>query len=70
MSKNKGSPLDYQNAGVYTSSLLDAYTDYKYLWTKIHACKFSWSTVARVPLEVHATSNMKSAQRPLTSSVH
>ncbi|KAI1268737.1 hypothetical protein F5Y18DRAFT_165340 [Xylariaceae sp. FL1019] len=33
--KNKGSPLDYENAGVYTSALLDAYTDYKYLSSAI-----------------------------------
>ncbi|ETS81500.1 hypothetical protein PFICI_06502 [Pestalotiopsis fici W106-1] len=35
VAKNKGSPLDYENAGVYTSALLDAYTDYKYLYTSI-----------------------------------
>ncbi|KAI0151373.1 hypothetical protein BJ166DRAFT_535843 [Pestalotiopsis sp. NC0098] len=35
VAKNKGSPLDYENAGVYTSALLDAYTDYKYLSTMI-----------------------------------
>ncbi|KAK6354949.1 hypothetical protein TWF696_004077 [Orbilia brochopaga] len=32
----KGSPLDYENAGVYTASLYDAYTDYKLLWNHIH----------------------------------
>ncbi|KAK6497175.1 hypothetical protein TWF506_004650 [Arthrobotrys conoides] len=32
----KGSPLDYENAGIYTSSLYDAYTDYKILWNQIH----------------------------------
>ncbi|KAF5672034.1 hypothetical protein FHETE_3906 [Fusarium heterosporum] len=32
----KGSPLDYENAGVYTAALYDAYTDYKMMWTQIH----------------------------------
>lgn len=27
-----GSPLDYENAGVYTSELLEAYIDYKNIW--------------------------------------
>ena len=30
-----GGPLDYENAGVYTSALLDAYLDYKSIWTDI-----------------------------------
>ncbi|CAG7557898.1 unnamed protein product [Fusarium equiseti] len=30
-----GSPLDYENAGIYTNSLLDAYMDYKYIWSQI-----------------------------------
>ncbi|KAF7346624.1 Major facilitator superfamily MFS-1 [Mycena sanguinolenta] len=31
----KGSPLDYENAGVYSSALLDAYMDYKVMWRSI-----------------------------------
>nr|RBQ86854.1 hypothetical protein FVER53263_13019 [Fusarium verticillioides] len=31
----RGSPLDYENAGIYTNSLLDAYMDYKYIWSQI-----------------------------------
>ncbi|KAF7343734.1 hypothetical protein MSAN_01954000 [Mycena sanguinolenta] len=31
----KGSPLDYENAGVYSSALLDAYMDYKVMWRDI-----------------------------------
>ena len=31
----KGSPLDYENAGVYSSALLDAYTDYKSMWKQV-----------------------------------
>ncbi|RYN29788.1 hypothetical protein AA0112_g7086 [Alternaria arborescens] len=31
----KGSPLDYENAGVYTASLYDAYTSYKMMWKDI-----------------------------------
>ncbi|KAF8212688.1 hypothetical protein K438DRAFT_1662231 [Mycena galopus ATCC 62051] len=31
----KGSPLDYENAGVYSSALLDAYMDYKVMWRNI-----------------------------------
>ena len=30
-----GSPLDYENAGVYTSALLDAYLEYKSIWTDV-----------------------------------
>ncbi|KIP02241.1 hypothetical protein PHLGIDRAFT_79414 [Phlebiopsis gigantea 11061_1 CR5-6] len=30
-----GSPLDYENAGVYSSALLDAYMDYKVMWRNI-----------------------------------
>ncbi|KAM0548474.1 hypothetical protein ACHAPJ_009960 [Fusarium lateritium] len=33
----KGSPLDYENAGVYTASLYDAYSDYKIMWKDIQA---------------------------------
>ncbi|KAJ4253321.1 hypothetical protein NW762_010476 [Fusarium torreyae] len=33
----KGSPLDYENAGVYTASLYDAYSDYKVMWKDIQA---------------------------------
>lgn len=29
------SPLDYENAGIYTGSLLDHYMDYKVLWKQI-----------------------------------
>ncbi|KAI9924692.1 hypothetical protein MW887_006544 [Aspergillus wentii] len=32
---NKGSPLDYENAGVYTNSLLEHYLDYKDIWKNI-----------------------------------
>ncbi|KAF5539435.1 hypothetical protein FMEXI_8924 [Fusarium mexicanum] len=32
----KGSPLDYENAGVYTAALYDAYTDYKMMWGQLH----------------------------------
>lgn len=35
-----GSPLDYENAGVYSSSLLDAYMDYKAAWKELQA--MSW----------------------------
>src|ERR1700710_1617257 len=28
-------PLEYENAGVYTSALLDAYMDYKNIWKTI-----------------------------------
>ncbi|KAJ6479052.1 hypothetical protein C8R45DRAFT_833116 [Mycena sanguinolenta] len=35
----KGSPLDYENAGVYSSALLDAYMDYKVMWRKIQQTK-------------------------------
>ncbi|KAJ7351546.1 hypothetical protein DFH08DRAFT_923452 [Mycena albidolilacea] len=31
----KGSPLDYENAGVYSSALLDAYMDFKVMWRNI-----------------------------------
>ncbi|ODM15565.1 hypothetical protein SI65_09168 [Aspergillus cristatus] len=32
---NKGSPLDYENAGAYTNSLLESYMDYKDIWKQI-----------------------------------
>ena len=28
--------LDYENAGVYSSALLDAYMDYKHIWSDVH----------------------------------
>ncbi|KAG5644903.1 hypothetical protein DXG03_007455 [Asterophora parasitica] len=31
----RGSPLDYENAGVYSAALLDAYMDYKMMWRNI-----------------------------------
>lgn len=31
----KGSPLDYENAGVYSSALLDAYMEYKSIWKEL-----------------------------------
>ncbi|KAJ7742676.1 hypothetical protein DFH07DRAFT_750169 [Mycena maculata] len=31
----RGTPLDYENAGVYSSALLDAYMDYKIMWRNI-----------------------------------
>ncbi|KDQ06257.1 hypothetical protein BOTBODRAFT_121764 [Botryobasidium botryosum FD-172 SS1] len=34
-SQLKGSPLDYENAGVYSAALLDAYMDYKIMWRNI-----------------------------------
>lgn len=30
-----GSPLDYENAGVYSSALLGAYMDYKASWQEL-----------------------------------
>jgi hypothetical protein len=38
---NKGTPLDYENTGVYTNSLLDAYMDYKQIFTEIGQSKVS-----------------------------
>jgi hypothetical protein len=35
-----GSPLDYENAGVYSSALLDAYMDYKATWKELQT--MSW----------------------------
>ena len=32
---NGGSPLDYENAGVYTNTLLESYLDYKEIWKNI-----------------------------------
>jgi hypothetical protein len=33
-------PLEYENAGVYTSALLDSYMDYKNIWKSIQMA--SW----------------------------
>jgi len=35
MKKDDFSPLDYESAGIYTSSLLDHYMDYKAMWKQI-----------------------------------
>ncbi|KAJ3545184.1 hypothetical protein NM208_g2634 [Fusarium decemcellulare] len=35
-----GSPLDYENAGVYSSALLDAYMDYKSAWKELQGMSF------------------------------
>lgn len=32
---NRGSPLDYENAGVYTNTLLESYLDYKEIWKNV-----------------------------------
>ncbi|KAF7358356.1 hypothetical protein MVEN_00885600 [Mycena venus] len=37
----KGSPLDYENAVVYSSALLNAYMDFKVMWRKIQMDKFA-----------------------------
>jgi len=33
--QNNFSPLDYENAGIYTGALLDSFMDYKVLWKQI-----------------------------------
>lgn len=35
---NRGTPLDYENAGVYTNALLDAYLEYKSIWKDLQIC--------------------------------
>jgi len=44
-------PLDYENAGIYTGSLLDAYMDYKSLWKQIsnatHELEVNRATIDR-----------------------
>ncbi|KAJ6538432.1 hypothetical protein DFH09DRAFT_930393 [Mycena vulgaris] len=37
-----GSPLDYENAGVYSAALLDAYMDYKMMWRNIQQGRTQW----------------------------
>lgn len=34
------SPLDYENAGIYTAALLDSYMDYKSIWKQIQLANF------------------------------
>ncbi|KJK61895.1 hypothetical protein P875_00086561 [Aspergillus parasiticus SU-1] len=49
---NKGSPLDYENAGVYTNSLLESYLDYKDIWKAIGILSTDYSqkkTILKVP---------------------
>lgn len=43
---NKGSPLDYENAGVYTSSLLDSYMEYKLIWANITNSEYRWLAIS------------------------
>ncbi|KAJ7688056.1 hypothetical protein B0H17DRAFT_938797 [Mycena rosella] len=38
----KGNPLDYENAGVYSSALLDAYMDFKVMWRNIQIGKLAY----------------------------
>jgi hypothetical protein len=40
--KNKGTPLDYENAGMYTSALLDAYIEYKNIWKQIETSELQY----------------------------
>ncbi|KAJ7700955.1 hypothetical protein B0H16DRAFT_1332585 [Mycena metata] len=42
----KGSPLDYENAGVYSSALLDAYMDFKVMWRNIQMDTQALSLIA------------------------
>lgn len=44
---NKGSPLDYENAGVYTNSLLESYLDYKDVWKHV---QLSTENAQRCPI--------------------
>ncbi|TFK33588.1 hypothetical protein BDQ12DRAFT_614940 [Crucibulum laeve] len=37
----KGSPLEYENVGMYSSTLLDAYMDYKIIWRNIQTGVFT-----------------------------
>ncbi|THV02561.1 hypothetical protein K435DRAFT_653223 [Dendrothele bispora CBS 962.96] len=46
----KGSPLDYENAGVYSSALLDAYMDYKVMWRNIQTGASAYHRSLPVPL--------------------
>ncbi|CAO2650018.1 Nn.00g013100.m01.CDS01 [Neocucurbitaria sp. VM-36] len=36
------SPLDYENAGIYTAALLDAYMDYKSIWKQIQTMNWDF----------------------------
>ncbi|QMW38422.1 hypothetical protein G4B11_001658 [Aspergillus flavus] len=51
---NKGSPLDYENAGVYTNSLLESYLDYKDIWKAIGILSADYGQKKTI-LEVPAT---------------
>ncbi|KAF4334945.1 hypothetical protein FBEOM_11202 [Fusarium beomiforme] len=43
-----GSPLDYENAGVYASALLDAYMDYKSAWKELQVMSYQVSNALAV----------------------
>lgn len=42
-------PLDYSLAELYTNDLLDAFTDYKSIWTVIHQRK---KALLGIPLKI------------------
>ncbi|KAJ5946379.1 hypothetical protein N7454_003218 [Penicillium verhagenii] len=62
------SPLDYENAGVYTGSLLDHYMDYKSLWKQISFASYELEG-NRATIEIAQPSQdvsfLKTAQRDL-----
>ncbi|KAI6780910.1 uncharacterized protein J7T54_007390 [Emericellopsis cladophorae] len=61
------SVLTYENAGVYTSALLDIYMDYKSIWKQIQIANFEHKNrradmrIAKVPKEVQALAEAKAA---------
>ena len=40
-------PLDYENAGIYTAALLDAYMDYKNMWKDVQLLQFEVASRGR-----------------------
>jgi len=64
--KKKGTPLDYENAGVYTSELLDAFLDYRVMWKQLRITSedfqrnvITLKTMSKTPLMAHYAQELK-----------
>jgi hypothetical protein len=64
--KKKGTPLDYENAGVYTGELLDAFLDYRVMWKELRITSedlqrnaITLKITSKTPLMAHYAQELK-----------
>ncbi|KAF7317696.1 hypothetical protein MKEN_00857300 [Mycena kentingensis (nom. inval.)] len=62
----KASPLEYENAGVYSSALLDAYMDYKVMWRDIQQGAFPHPSLPPPAESIVAAWEVEQGQSMLT----